>query len=126
MGLEYANAPPVAVAPLSGMPLCGMIHRLAINSLKCCEKASESLNSIQYQMIYNPSFQAGVQKQITTNRALAQKRNMSYVKIWVHTVWGTKYNQPILTKEVRTTLYDHILENAKDKKIYTPLDDLNK
>jgi len=24
--IEYANAPPVAVAPLSGMPLCGIIH----------------------------------------------------------------------------------------------------
>ncbi len=43
---------------------------------------------------------------------------MSFVKIWVHAVWGTKNRMPVLSKEVRTNLFQHILENAKEKEIY--------
>jgi REP element-mobilizing transposase RayT len=43
---------------------------------------------------------------------------MSYVKIWVHAVWGTKNRERILTKEVRQKLFQHIRKNAKDKNIY--------
>lgn len=43
---------------------------------------------------------------------------MSYVRIWVHAVWGTKNRQPILSKEKRGELYKHIRENAKQKEIY--------
>jgi len=43
---------------------------------------------------------------------------MAYVKIWVHTVWGTKNHQPVLTKDVRSKLFKHIRENARKKGIY--------
>ena len=43
---------------------------------------------------------------------------MSHVKIWIHAVWGTKNRECLLTKEVRTKLFQHIRENAKEKQIY--------
>jgi len=43
---------------------------------------------------------------------------MSYVKIWVHAVWGTKNRERILTKEIRKQLFQHIKDNAKEKEIY--------
>jgi putative transposase len=46
---------------------------------------------------------------------------MSYVKIWIHAVWGTKNRQPILSKEKRNELFLHIKENAKQKEIYIDL-----
>ena len=46
---------------------------------------------------------------------------MSYVKIWIHAVWGTKNRLPILSKEKRHELFVHIKENAKQKEIYIDL-----
>lgn len=43
---------------------------------------------------------------------------MSYVKIWIHAVWSTKYNHKILTKEVRDMLFPHIVEYNRSKGIY--------
>ena len=43
---------------------------------------------------------------------------MAYVRIWVHCVWGTKYRTQYLTGKVLSELSDHILENAKGKRIY--------
>ena len=43
---------------------------------------------------------------------------MACVKIWVHTVWGTKNREPILLKEIRKVLFQHIKENARKKNIY--------
>ena len=43
---------------------------------------------------------------------------MSYTKIWVHCVWTTKYRKPLLKKEIRNKILDHISENAKSKGIY--------
>ena len=43
---------------------------------------------------------------------------MSYVKIWIHAVWGTKNRQPILLKEKWNELFAHIKDNAKQKEIY--------
>jgi putative transposase len=43
---------------------------------------------------------------------------MSYVKIWVHAVWGTKYRHPILEKSIRVTVFKHIWENAKKHGIH--------
>ena len=40
---------------------------------------------------------------------------MSFVKIWVHLVFSTKNREPLLTKEVRIKLHQHIIENAKEK-----------
>ena len=45
-------------------------------------------------------------------------RNMAFVKIWIHVVWGTKSREPILVKPERFTLFEHIRENAKKKEIH--------
>jgi REP element-mobilizing transposase RayT len=42
---------------------------------------------------------------------------MPYVKIWIHAVWTTKKRRPLLKKEIRSTLFRHIRENAIDKGI---------
>jgi len=43
---------------------------------------------------------------------------MSHVKIWIHAVWRTKNHERVLLKEIRTQLFKHIRENAKEKQIY--------
>jgi len=43
---------------------------------------------------------------------------MSFVKIWVHVVWSTKNREPILNKEVRHSLFNHIKSYGKEKEIY--------
>jgi REP element-mobilizing transposase RayT len=43
---------------------------------------------------------------------------MSYTKIWIHAVWGTKNRFPFLTNELKPKLISHIRENAKSKEIY--------
>ena len=43
---------------------------------------------------------------------------MSYVRIWIHSVWGTKNRESVLGKDVRRILFGHIKENAKAKQIY--------
>ena len=43
---------------------------------------------------------------------------MSYLRVWIHVVWGTKNRQRILTNEVRKKLFEHIIKNAKSKGIY--------
>src|SRR5258706_15069409 len=48
---------------------------------------------------------------------------MSFVRVWIHAVWGTKNREPVLVKEIRPPLMFHIRENAKQKQIY--IDRLN-
>ena len=43
---------------------------------------------------------------------------MSFVRVWIHAVWGTKNRSNILTKDVRNVLFGHIKSNAKEKGIY--------
>ena len=43
---------------------------------------------------------------------------MSYVRIWVHCVWGTKHRLPFLKKENKFHIINHIRENAQEKGIY--------
>jgi putative transposase len=43
---------------------------------------------------------------------------MSYVRIWVHLVFATKNRKPLLTKQVRPKVYEHIIDNCKNKGIY--------
>lgn len=43
---------------------------------------------------------------------------MSYVKIWIHAVWGTKHRTPVLQPPILAQLCRHIRENAKIKEIY--------
>ena len=43
---------------------------------------------------------------------------MSYIKIWIHAVWGTKNRMPILKPPVLQHVCDHIKMNAKEKVIH--------
>lgn len=43
---------------------------------------------------------------------------MSFVRIWIHAVWRTKYGEKVLSKGVRKQLFEHIGENAQSKNIY--------
>jgi REP element-mobilizing transposase RayT len=48
---------------------------------------------------------------------------MSYVRVWIHAIWGTKNREPLLSKEIRPRVLNHIRENAKLKGIH--IDRLN-
>ncbi len=48
---------------------------------------------------------------------------MSYVRVWIHTVWGTKNREHFFTRAIRPQVLGHIHKNAKDKGIY--IDRLN-
>ena len=41
---------------------------------------------------------------------------MPYVKVWIHLVWSTKNRGRLLTDEIRPIVFQHIRENAKEKK----------
>jgi putative transposase len=43
---------------------------------------------------------------------------MGYVKVWIHFVWITKNREPLLEKQVRYKILDHIRDNAKEKDIH--------
>ena len=43
---------------------------------------------------------------------------MPYIRIWIHLIWSTKNREPILERELRQKVFDHIKVNAKDKGIY--------
>ena len=48
---------------------------------------------------------------------------MPFIRVWLHYVWSTKNRQPILMDNIRSFLFDHIKQNAKEKNIY--LDRIN-
>jgi REP element-mobilizing transposase RayT len=43
---------------------------------------------------------------------------MPFVKVWIHFVWSTKNRYPWLTENIRQTLFQHLRENARKKKIF--------
>jgi REP element-mobilizing transposase RayT len=43
---------------------------------------------------------------------------MSYTKIWIHAVWGTKNRMPLLKQPVLEKVCSHIVINAKEKGIF--------
>src|SRR5688500_15215458 len=43
---------------------------------------------------------------------------MPWIKVWLHFVWSTKDRFPYLKDSVRTKVFDHIRQNAKEKKIH--------
>jgi putative transposase len=43
---------------------------------------------------------------------------MSYIRIWVHSVWTTKNRVPFLTERIRNVVMQHILDYAKSKGIF--------
>jgi REP element-mobilizing transposase RayT len=48
---------------------------------------------------------------------------MSYVKIWIHAVWGTKNRKPILKPPILQQVCSHIVSNSTEKGIY--IDSIN-
>lgn len=48
---------------------------------------------------------------------------MPFVRVWIHLIWSTKDRSPILTKDLREQLKDHIKDNASKKEIH--LDSIN-
>ncbi len=48
---------------------------------------------------------------------------MSFVKVWIHAVWGTKNREPLLTSSLRNTICLHIQQNALAKGVY--VDEVN-
>ena len=48
---------------------------------------------------------------------------MSYIKIWIHAVWGTKNRQPILKQPILEKICTHIKSNATEKGIF--IDSIN-
>lgn len=43
---------------------------------------------------------------------------MSYIKIWIHAVWGTKNRMPLLKQPILEKVCSHIASNAKEKGIF--------
>ena len=42
---------------------------------------------------------------------------MSYVRVWVHAVFTTKYRKPTIISDFRQSLFEHMVENAREKEI---------
>lgn len=51
---------------------------------------------------------------------------MSYVRNWLHCVWGTKAKVPLLTASNKSEILNHIQENAKSKGIFIKVINGNK
>lgn len=43
---------------------------------------------------------------------------MPYVRVWIHLIWSTKNREPMLERELRHKIIEHITANAKEKGIY--------
>jgi REP element-mobilizing transposase RayT len=43
---------------------------------------------------------------------------MSYIKVWIHAVWTTKNKKPVLFQDKRNIIFDHIIENGKEKSLF--------
>ncbi len=42
----------------------------------------------------------------------------SYVKIWVHLVWGTHNHEKIISKELHEKLFNHFIKKSEKEKIH--------
>ncbi|OFX87996.1 MAG: transposase [Bacteroidetes bacterium GWF2_33_16] len=43
---------------------------------------------------------------------------MSFIRIWIHCVWGTKNREALFNKDNKAIIINHIKDNAKRKGIY--------
>ena len=43
---------------------------------------------------------------------------MPFVRVWIHAVWATKNRHPLLHDNIRATVFDHIIQNGKEKGIH--------
>ncbi|NTU58455.1 MAG: IS200/IS605 family transposase [Chlorobiaceae bacterium] len=48
---------------------------------------------------------------------------MPFIKIWVHCVWATKNRSVMLSREVRSSLFDHMIEHARNNGLF--IDSIN-
>ncbi len=48
---------------------------------------------------------------------------MAFVRIWIHSVWGTKNRYPYLVNDIKQKVINHIKDNAKQKEIF--IDSIN-
>jgi putative transposase len=48
---------------------------------------------------------------------------MPYVRVWIHLIWSTKDRAPLLSKDLRYQVKNHIKQNASNKGIF--LDSIN-
>ena len=48
---------------------------------------------------------------------------MSLTRIWVHAVWSTKNREPVLTNQIRSEAFPHMIANAKD--MHVAIDTIN-
>jgi putative transposase len=54
----------------------------------------------------------------TIHLQIKPAKNMSFVKIWVHVVFTTKYREHWLHKGIRNEVHRHIMNNCKKKEIF--------
>ena len=57
-------------------------------------------------------------KRYKKNMGFSPRGNVSYTRIWIHTVFVTKNRNSFLTKEIKPKIISHIKENAKKKGIF--------
>jgi putative transposase len=43
---------------------------------------------------------------------------MPYVRVWIHLIWSTKNREPMLEKDLRPKVFEHITANACEKDIF--------
>jgi putative transposase len=43
---------------------------------------------------------------------------MSFVRVWIHVVWGTKNRHSYLINDIKQKVINHIKDNAKQKEIF--------
>jgi len=43
---------------------------------------------------------------------------MPYLKVWIHATWATEGRQPLLTRSIRNTVFEHIRKNGRTKGIF--------
>ena len=51
------------------------------------------------------------------------KMSQTYYKLWIHLIWSTKDRRPLIQKEIRWKIFDHINKKAKREGYY--LDTIN-
>lgn len=49
--------------------------------------------------------------------------SQTYYKLWIHLIWSTKDREPLIGKELRQSIFEHIKDKAKREKIH--LDSIN-
>ena len=65
-----------------------------------------------------PAFRPGERCKTQTALAKINNTSMPYTKVMLHYIWATKNRLPIISKELKPVLLDHIKENSFKKEIH--------